>query len=619
MSQHNTFGSFNLSFFDIKKARKNISNIQIYVVGYARLSFDEDGSGYCSILNQKDIIENVYRKDFLSPTSSFEFIEDDNISGYKFERPGFFKLVSLIESGKCNIIIIKDLSRIGRHGALTQLFIEQCERVGIQIIADDYNSNRRNDNYILGIHTWNNERAVKDASEKVSKVINRQQENGTWLCAVPYGYTANFQTKNVLIDEEASKVVQAIGEMFVYDDFGINKIAKVLTEKGIPTPRMHEYAKQIAEGKVPKKRCTEARWNGPHIAAMLDNDFYNGTFRTGKYTRDGINGADIRTSPTEQNVFSNHHPKIWSDNLWQAIQEKRKKRKEENFRGFKKTESIFHGIVFCGECGHRMYMYRRKNLKPTYVCSQYFKYGTQVCSRNPIKEERLVEMTTGLLNHIKDQCPELIKAVDAILPSMKKRAAININSKEGYTNEINKLQIELQSIEEQRVKQIIAHPEREEMLNTVYDKMYSDTQDKIDRLKDIIDALGDQEKSSKEAIKNITSAMDAIDHIIESGEVNRKNVEALFEKITVHKNGSVDVKLIADLTNIGIPYMNIVDKMPHCSEENAREFEVSEEPSCINEVSKGDPLETTFIQLLALTEGLRRLSQQFVKNRRVQI
>ena len=36
-------------------------------------------------------------------------------------------------------------------------------------------------------------------------------------------------------------------------------------------------------------------------------------------------------------------------------------------------------------------------------------------------------------------------------------------------------------------------------------------------------------------------------------------------------------------------------------------------------IREGDPLETTFIQLLALTEGLKRLSQQFVKNRRVQI
>ena len=180
------------------------------------------------------------------------------------------------------------------------------------------------------------------------------------------------------------------------------------------------------------------------------------------------------------------------------------------------------------------------------------------------------------------------------------------------------LQTELQGIEEQRVKQIIAHPEREEMLNSIYDKMHADTQAKIDRLNDMITALDSQEESSKEAIKNINSAMGAINRVIESGVVLRNDVEALFEKITVHKDGMVDVRLIPDLTNIGIPYLSILDKVPHQRKENTRQFEVTAEPSCINEVSNGDPLETTFIQLLALTQGLKRVSQQFVKNRRVQ-
>lgn len=619
MSQFNALSSFNLSFFDIKKAKKNLSHTVLYAIGYGRLSFDEDGSGYCSIVNQKDIVTNVYNRDFKNDSSSFVFVEDDNVSGYKFERFGFSQIVRLIEEGKCNVIIAKDLSRIGRHGALTQLFIEQCERVGIQIVTDDYNSNRRNDNYILGIHTWNNERAVKDASDKVSKVIKRKQENGTWLCVVPYGYIADFKKNNVLIDPEAAKVVLMIGEMFVYNDYGINKIASILTEKEIPTPRMYEQARRIAEGFEPKtNRKTYARWNGPHIASMLDNDFYNGVFRTGKYTRDGINGADVRTSPDQQHVFPNHHEKIWSDDLWAAIQAKRKKRREENYRGFKKTESIFHGIVFCGECGHRMYMYRKKGLKPTYVCSQYFKYGVKVCSRNPMKEEKLVEMTSALLQYMKDMCPDLIRAVDATLPSLKNRVSINQNSKEDCAADIERLQVELQGIEEQRVKQIIAHPEREEMLNSIYDKMHADTQAKIDRLNDMITALDSQEESSKEAIKNINSAMGAINRVIESGVVLRNDVEALFEKITVHKDGMVDVRLIPDLTNIGIPYLSILDKVPHQRKENTRQFEVTAEPSCINEVSNGDPLETTFIQLLALTQGLKRVSQQFVKNRRVQ-
>lgn len=620
MTQFNRSNAFNISFFNSKLARKNMSRDMLYVVGYARLSFDEDGSGYCSILNQKDIIENIYQKDFAHQPSTFTFIEDDNVSGYKFERHGFFELIQLIESGQCNVIIAKDLSRIGRHGALTQLFIEQCERVGIQIIAmDDYNSNRRNDNYILGIHTWNNERAVKDASEKINKIIDHQQEKGTWLCAVPYGYIADFKRKTISIDPEAAKIVRIIGEMFVYDNYGINKIAKELSERGIPTPRMHETARRIAEGYEPKgNRKSYSRWNGPHIAAMLDNDFYNGTYRTGKYTRDGINGVDVRTAPDEQNVFPDHHDKIWDDELWEQIQVKRKKRKAENYRGFKTTESSFHGIVFCGECDHRMYMYRRPKLKPTYVCSQYFRHGVNVCCRNPIKEEVLVEMTISLLEYIKQQGPQIIRAVDAYMPTIQKRTQFTENSVSGYTKEIEKLEMELISVEEQRVKQIIAHPERETMLNIIYDKMHTETQGKIDKLNDMISTLENQEEKSKEAVAKIKTAMDAVDHIIESGIITHADAEALFEKITVYKNGRINVDLVPDLTEIGIPQIGILDKMPHCSDEHAREFNVEEEASGINVISNGDPLETTFIHLLTLASGLCRLSQQFVKNRRVQ-
>lgn len=623
MTQFTRSSSFNISFFNTKLARKNMSKDVLYVVGYARLSFDEDGSGYCSILNQRDILETLYQKEFAEnpeKLSTFTFIEDDNVSGYKFERPGFFELVQLIESGQCNVIIAKDLSRIGRHGALTQLFIEQCERVGIQIIAmDDYNSNRRNDNYILGIHTWNNERAVKDASEKVSKIIDHQQKSGIWLCAVPYGYIADFKRKTVNLDPEAAKIVRFIGEQFVYEGYGINKIAKILNEKGVPTPRMYEAARRIAEGYEPKgNRKAYPRWNGPHIGAMLDNDFYNGTYRTGKYTRDGINGADMRTSPEQQHVFKNHHEAIWDDELWALIQEKRKQRKQENYRGFKKTESLFHGIVFCGECDHRMYMYRKPKLKPTYVCSQYFRHGVSVCCRNPIKEEVLVEMTVSLLMYIKQQGPQIINAVDAYLPTMQKRTKLTEDSVDGYSKEIAHLEEELLAIEEQRVKQIIAHPEREAMLNTIYDKMHADAQAKIDKLQKLISALENQEEKAKEIIKNIKTAMDAIDNIIETGVITRFDAESLFKKITVYKNGRINVELVPDLSEIGIPQMDIHDQMPHCSDENARAFEVEGEDSSINVVSNGDPLETTFIHLVALASCLHRISQQFVKNRVVQ-
>ena len=100
--------SFNISFFDIDKARKNRSHALQYVVGTPGCLLMKMATTFAVIENQRSILEDIYRRQFESETSSFTFIADDNVSGYKFERPGLYKLLSMIEAGKCNVIIAKE-------------------------------------------------------------------------------------------------------------------------------------------------------------------------------------------------------------------------------------------------------------------------------------------------------------------------------------------------------------------------------------------------------------------------------------------------------------------------------------------------------------------------------
>ena len=607
MQSAQRLNSFNLSFFNIQLARKNFNKYALRVVGYARLSFDEDGSGYCSIINQRDIIENIYHKDFKDEYSSFIFLEDDNISGYKFERPGFYELIKLIETGQCNVIIAKDLSRIGRHGALTQLFIEQCERVGIKIITDDYNSNRRNDNYILGIHTWNNERAVKDASEKVNKVIDRQQENGTWFCAAPFGYIPNFEKKTVTIHKPSFDTLQSIAYMYLEKDYGINKIARELTFNGVPTPSMTERDRFISEGREYKRKVTNA-WTASAIATILDNDFYNGVFRTGKYERDGINGKDIRIDKSQHNVFRDHHPKIYDDETFARIQEKRKSRKTENFRASKDGLSIYHGKLFCGDCGSIMYRYRRDDVTDQYVCSRYFKYGVKACSRHTIKIKTLNQITMEILRYFRDACPTLIESLNQELAALKTRPSapkIDINK---LVNDIENLEREIEVIEQQRIKQIIAHPEREKTLNEIYDKMHQSNLQKIEELKTTINNLQNQDKCSADAVRRLKTAKDILDSIIETSELTRVDIEAIYDKIVVYENGDVDINLISNLNAIEMPQNKVVDKSKNQPE---RLYNLNS----INELSEGDPSPTTFIQISRFASSLAAMSS--IINRKI--
>ena len=133
--------------------------------------------------------------------------EDDGISGYSFNRPQFQNMMANL--GSIDVIVAKDLSRIGRHNAKVLLFLEEMEEQGKRVILiDDNYDSLYSDDDIIGIKTWDNERHVKNTSRKVKRIKKMEQENGTLKCAPPFGYTRHPLNKQmVLIDEEAAAIL----------------------------------------------------------------------------------------------------------------------------------------------------------------------------------------------------------------------------------------------------------------------------------------------------------------------------------------------------------------------------------------------------------------------------
>lgn len=604
MSTLGKSNAFNLSFFDEQKAQKNFRRNIKYVVGYARLSFDEDGEGFCSILNQQSILENVYNEHFKSERSTYKFIADDNVTGYKFNRPGLFKVIELIENGQCNIIIAKDLSRIGRHSALTQLFIEQCERIGIQIMAmDDYDSRKESDDLILGIRAWSNERVVKDTSAKILKIVRHKQANGTWFCAAPYGYKVlDYSNGVVEVDPVAAEILNRIATMYL-EGAGVNLIAKTLTFEGIPTPsqRAHELAAE--EGRS-MKGTPGNRWSGGQISKMLDDDFYIGVLRTGKYKRRGINGSDARTPVEDHHVFDNHHPPIFSLDVFQAIQRRRKLVRNSNYRGSRKGSTLYHGLLYCGDCGCKLYTYKNKTVQRQYVCSAHFKYGNSVCSRHTIKEATLTQMILAYLQMIHDTCADVLASINKEVADVQRetqRQKISIQTLQSNLEALNK---KLETIETQRIKQIIAHPEREDSINSIYDNMITETQSDITRIKKEISFLESSIGVDVVNTSKARTALGVLDDVINSKTLTRRDVEALLDKVIVYENGSIEIKLNTDVGAMKIPSFEHVEKDYKQPEKH---FEVSG----INVVRDGDPPLTTFTSKLLFLEILQDLRMCF--------
>lgn len=597
--------SFNLNFFDEKEAIKNFDNSKNHVVGYARLSFDEDGEGYCSIINQRDLLQSVYDNGFKTNNSKYTFLADDGVSGYKFDRPQLCQLLSMIESGKCNIILAKDLSRIGRHGALTQLFIEQCERIGVRVYAmDDYDSHKESDDLVLGIKTWSNERYVKDASQKVRKIIKHKQENGTWLCAVPFGYEVeDYKNPTIKVDEEAADIVRKIFDMYV-SGMGVNKIAQQLTFEHVPTASVLQRNRCIANGKSYNGKFTD-KWTASRVSKIIQDDFYIGVLRTGKYSRRGINGKDMRKDSNTHNVFESHHNPIVSEDIYKQAQEILSSRKAENYRN-KGVEHLFHGLLYCGECGEKLYCYTRPNLATQYVCSQYFKYGNKACTRHRVKESLLIDITVEYFKFIKQNCKNVLESMSTEISSLRNsKNAIAVDNKR-ILEEIKNTEREIEVIEDQRIKQIINHPEREKSINSIYDNLHAKASKKIEELEKKKIELDGSAKDIEVKSKKALTVLDIVNDLIESKDITRKDIEALYEKIIIHENGYIQV---IPKSYLGVLETNDFDIDDKTRNQPTEHYAIEN----INKVSEGDPSQTTFIKFLAIVNGLNILSQKIRK------
>ncbi len=307
--------------------------------GYVRLSRDDNKRNYSSIENQKLIIQKYAEENNMIVRHIYE---DDGISGYSFNRPQFQNMMANLSS--IDVIVAKDLSRIGRHNAKVLLFLEEMEEQGKRVILiDDNYDSLYSDDDIIGIKTWDNERHVKNTSRKVKRIKKMEQENGTLKCAPPFGYTRHPLNKQmVLIDEEAAAILNLEKDLYLEGN-GIRKIAEILSDRGVPTPTMLQKERYEALG-LSYHREVAHMWSYSMVKDTLFNDYHNGVLRTHKRERMTINGKDKKISKDQQYVFPDHHPKIFDDDTMKLLFEVKDRRHHSQYRGQRNTSTSFPGV-----------------------------------------------------------------------------------------------------------------------------------------------------------------------------------------------------------------------------------------------------------------------------------
>ena len=522
--------------------------------GYVRLSRDDDKRNYVSIENQKLII-NQYAGDHGVVID--RWYEDDGISGYIFDRPGFQQMMADLDKN-IDTVYVKDFSRLGRHNAKVLLLLDEFQERGkhLIVIDDNYDSMDSSDDTI-GIKTWFNERYVKDTSKKIKRALGARQKEGTLITRAPFGYRRNPNDKTILeIVPKEAEYIKKIYDLYLSGS-GYRKIATYLTEQRAPTPSMIQREREIEEGRLSKRKVA-SRWSDAMIKEILDNDFYIGTFRLKKRARNTVHGKDKRVPKEEQCIFENHHPAIIDKATFSLVQELKEKRNRTNYRGSRgqwfgsEIPNPFGCCLFCKDCGSRLTPIKRQTSskeRKYYICTTYNTKGRRYCSKaHLIEENDLMEDVLTYIKMCRNALCEVIATYD-LKDFEAEKKSIEEKRQELHTA-INERKNQLKVLLTQKVKDLAVAAGNEELINETYDSMQKDLFAQIHGLEMRVKELDETAIETPDVKDKLKNPLDVVDKIIAGETLDRRDIELLIDRIDVYENGMPEITLKYGLSNL---------------------------------------------------------------------
>ncbi len=398
-----------------EKAQGAAQEMKVYrTAAYARLSVEDSKNPDCdTIENQLSLVRDyIASRPYLTQTA--EYI-DNGVSGTRFDRPEFTRMVNDMRAGEIDCIVVKDLSRLGRNYLETGDYLEKIfPFFGIRFIAvtDGYDStasSAADDGLIVPLKNLINEAYAKDMSKKISTAIDIKQRQGKFIgCRAPYGYRKSPEDKNQLIvDREVSGIVVRIFECKAAG-MGNGAIARMLNEEGIASPMRYKYEKGLTKN----KRYADGLWNDSTIAAIILNPVYIGDMEQGIQKEAMYMGIKkYKPQKSERIYVAGTHEPIVSRELYNEVQELVEERKQriiadrKKYGSVAKRENKFSHIIFCGDCGGRLGFHRHVKKYPSgkihvyydYFCPNSESYGEKFCKRKRIKMQDLEEAAGAAL------------------------------------------------------------------------------------------------------------------------------------------------------------------------------------------------------------------------------
>ena len=559
-----------------KKAEKN-TNEKITAL-YCRLSVDDikdkdkdkekdKDSESNSITNQKQILSDYAKKHGYKNTM---FFVDDGISGTTFDRPDFQRMERMIETGEIGTVIVKDLSRFGREHILFDHYTQVLyPSLGVNFISIQENVETMSGKgtEMMPFHNLFNEWYASQTSKKIRQVWKSKSDNGERVSpTVAFGYKKDENNpKQWVIDEPAAKTVRYICQLAL-EGLGTTKIARRLEREEILTPTAYYNA----IGKKTRNPVTTLyRWSENSIEKILDNLQYTGCTVNFKSSTVSYK-VHKRVSFSEDDwvVIPNTQEPIIDMDTWERVQEIKKYRRRNTATG---RESIFSGLVYCGDCGSKLYFCAAKSIKEHqefFRCSAY-KENRGSCSihyiRNVVLEKMVLKTIREAAQYITEYEPIFL-----YLFAKQHRLSIENNLKEAKC-ELKKNKIRIQELDklieaafEQNVLGKLPDDRYSRMLSN-YEKEQKDLMQKVEDAEKLINTAQQENIDVRNFLVNIRQCTDLKE--LTPALVNRLiDIIEVFDKVK-GDDGKKHIPIKIHFVGVGVMQFPDVEMLEKVKEE----------------------------------------------------
>ena len=504
---------------------------------YYRLSRDEDEE-LNSLNNQRKIIYNF------AVSNGHEVVgesSDDNVSGMHFNREGIDKIYEVVEAGKIEAIIVKDLSRLGRHRTQTALFIDYLREHDVRVLSatENIDTFNENDDLIIGFKGLVNDFYARDGSRRVRTGYRQKQKEGI-VTIPPFGYFKDKNTKKVVVVEEAAETVRLIFSAYVGGS-GMKAIARTLNEQRRKTPALMQM--ELLNKRLPNTQdgiLKKYLWDATMVARILRDESYIGTLICHKSERNKINKTFRFTDPEEQFRHENYLPMIVTREIWEQAQALLAERKEKNVRaGTNRGILRYGGLLRCKDCG-RTFIGKRIKLKSgervAYVCDTYHRYGKEHCSSHMVDEETLDRLIGAEILRTKKMYEENWSRMEWLVEKWTPKAST-------ASAKISKLQEHILLLEEE-VEVILMERIRDKANAERYDRMIAKREEQIAEAKKQIEELQNTSEMLRSRQAKLKRDISLIDDILRESKMSEAHLRMLVEKILVHEeDGRLDLEI----------------------------------------------------------------------------